>query len=43
MARAAQHWLALMKTGEIIDEYERRHGPISEARLERARRRWHDA
>jgi hypothetical protein len=43
MAKAAQHWLALMKTGEIVDEYERRHGPISEERLEQARRRWHDA
>ncbi|MBF8187579.1 hypothetical protein ITP53_17925 [Nonomuraea sp. K274] len=43
MARAAQHWLALMKTGEIVDEYERQHGPISDERLEQARRRWHDA
>jgi hypothetical protein len=43
MASAAQHWLALVKTGEIVDEYERRHGPISEERLERARRRWRDA
>ncbi|MGV9382429.1 hypothetical protein ACWDRB_41915 [Nonomuraea sp. NPDC003707] len=43
MAKAAQHWLALMKTGEIVDEYERQHGPISEERLEQARRRWRDA
>lgn len=43
MASAAQHWLALMKTGEIIDEYEREHGRISEERLEQARRRWRDA
>ncbi|MFI7700392.1 hypothetical protein [Nonomuraea sp. NPDC049480] len=43
MATAAQHWLDLMKTGEIVDEYERQHGPISEERLEQARRRWRDA
>ncbi|MEO3874410.1 hypothetical protein ABGB18_36930 [Nonomuraea sp. B12E4] len=43
MSSAAQHWLALIKTGEIIDEYERQHGPISEERLEQARRRWRDA
>lgn len=43
MTRAAQHWLALIKTGEIVDEYEQHHGAISEERLERARRRWRDA
>ncbi|MEV0620417.1 hypothetical protein AB0I81_44345 [Nonomuraea sp. NPDC050404] len=43
MAGAAQHWLALMKTGEIVDDYERRHGPISEESLEQARRQWRDA
>ncbi|MEU6714418.1 hypothetical protein ABZ897_23370 [Nonomuraea sp. NPDC046802] len=43
MTAAAQHRLALMKTREVVDEYKRQHGPISEERLERARQRWRDA
>lgn len=38
---AAEHWLALLKAQEIVDDHERRVGPLSDEALEEARRAWH--
>ncbi|WP_030206703.1 hypothetical protein [Streptomyces sp. NRRL S-87] len=37
---AAEHWLALLKAREIVEDHERRFGPLSEDALEEARRAW---
>lgn len=38
---AAEHWLALLKAQEIVEDYERRNGPLPEELLEEVSRRWH--
>ncbi|MFD8793717.1 hypothetical protein [Streptomyces vinaceus] len=37
---AAEHWLALLKAQEIVEDHVRRNGPLSEDVLEEARRAW---
>jgi hypothetical protein len=37
---AAEHWLALVKTAEIVEDHERRNGPLSPEAREQARRAW---
>jgi hypothetical protein len=35
---AAEHWLALVKTAEIVEDHERRHGPPGPEARDQARR-----
>ncbi|MGY1454192.1 hypothetical protein [Streptomyces sp. SS8] len=37
---AAEHWLALLRAQEIVDDHERRTGPLPDAALDDARRAW---
>lgn len=41
MDTAAEHWLALLKAGEIIDDFETRNPPLTTEELEKARQAWH--
>lgn len=38
---AVEHALALTKTREIVDDYEKEHGPFTVEEIEEARRAWH--
>jgi hypothetical protein len=37
---AAEHWLALLRAEEIVEDHERRKGKLSADTLEEARRAW---
>ncbi|MER5761546.1 hypothetical protein [Streptomyces sp. NPDC002082] len=37
---AAEHWLALLKAREIIEDHERRIGPLTDEVREEAQRAW---
>ncbi|PJE95677.1 hypothetical protein CUT44_22210 [Streptomyces carminius] len=37
---AAEHWLALLRAREIVEEHEHRVGPLPKEALEEARRAW---
>ncbi|MFF0216653.1 hypothetical protein [Streptomyces vinaceus] len=38
---AAEHWLALLKAQEIVEDYERTNGPLPQDLLEEVGREWH--
>lgn len=40
---AAEHWLALLKAQEIVEDHERHFGPLTQVELEEARRAWRGA
>jgi hypothetical protein len=37
---AAEHWLALLRAQEIVEEHEHRFGPLTQEELDEARRAW---
>ncbi|MQY13746.1 hypothetical protein SRB5_38980 [Streptomyces sp. RB5] len=41
VSEAIAHALALTKTREIVEDYEREHGPFTAEEIEEARRAWH--